>query len=161
MPISIEDDYRSKNLFEYEPIRQDSVFRRREKSVLTQSTVILRCLSDREVDSLAMLDGVAEIFQGEGIVRSLATGEEFFVLTFQPMRASDVISTGLYDKASQMLVLGSQELSAYTELPGSVDISISISGAAVLTEEEHPVTNPDLPKSDICRELTPEEEVIS
>jgi len=161
LPSAVEDDYQAKNLFEYEPIRQSNLFRRREKSIPIQSTIILRCLSDREVDSLAMLDGVSDIFEGEGVVRSLATGEDFFVLTFQPLRANDVISTGLYDKATQMLVIGNQELTRYTEVPGAVDISITLSGATVFTEEEHPITNSALPKSDICSTIAPEEEVIS
>jgi len=136
LPSAREDDYKSKNLFKYEYMASTDSYRRREQPIPTGSAVILRGLAPTEVDSLAILDGFAELFQGEGIFLSLATGLQFFILTFDPLRDNDSIVTGLYDKAIQMQVFGSQELAGYTEIPAVADIELSLGGSGALTEEE-------------------------
>jgi hypothetical protein len=140
LPLAREDRYRPKNLFSYEYMVSTDTYRRRERPIPTGSSVILRGLAATEVESLSVLDGLAELFQGEGIFLSLATGLQFFILTFDPLRDNDSIATGLYDKAVQMQVFGEQELAGYTEIPAAADIELSVGGAEALTEEERGTT---------------------
>ena len=136
LSLAREDRYKSKNLFKYEYMVSSDSYRRRERPIPTGSSVTLRGLAATEVDSLAILDGFAELFQGEGIFLSLATGLQFFILTFDPLRDNDSIVTGLYDKAIQMQVFGEQELAGYTVIPATTDVELSVGGSEALTEEE-------------------------
>lgn len=128
-----EDRYASKNLFEYEPLISKDVVRRRERVIPILSTIMIHAIGSIEVDSLAIQDGIAEIFEPEPSFTSQAVGDDFFCLTFEPLIDDDMVSTGLHVKTIQISVLGNKDLRSFTDVPPVTVIETELVGAGAVS----------------------------
>jgi len=140
LPRAREDKYAPKNLFEYEPLRGKGVVRRRERSIPTLSTMMIYAVASTDVEALAIQDSLAEIFEPEPTFKSVAVGEDFFCLTYEPLIDNDMVSTGLHVKTTQLLVLGNKELRAYSDLQPITVIGEEYVGAAQVGEPGDPIS---------------------
>lgn len=167
LPRAVEDKYAPKNLFTYEPLVGKGVVRRREPLIPISSTIMIYAVSATEVGGLALQDALAEIFEPEPVFRSVAVGEDFFCLTYEPLIDNDMVSTGLHVKATQLMVLGNKDLRAFTDLQPVTTIEGLYVGAAQVGEPGDPsnlaatLTSPDALVNPICETIPPETEEIS
>lgn len=167
LPRAVEDKYAPKNLFSYEPLVGKGVVRRREPLIPISSTIMIYAVSATEVGGLALQDALAEIFEPEPAFRSVAVGEDFFCLTYEPLIDNDMVSTGLHVKATQLMVLGNKDLRAFTDLQPVTTIEGTYVGAAQIGEPGDPrsaaaiLASPNALVNPICETIPPETKEIT